>query len=127
MTKQEHDGIIHSYTSDEKAAFVGLINFHLRNDEDLKEIIPIDADNDDFFSAFGTGVLFCKMINKAVPGTIDERAINLGKKKPLNIYQIKENLTLAINSAKSIGCVMVSITAPLIIDKKEHTILGFTW
>jgi len=41
------------------------------------------------------------MINTAVPDTIDERAIN---KQKLNIYKERENLVLAINSAKAIGC-----------------------
>jgi plastin-1 len=65
------------------------------------------------------------MINHAVPNTIDPRAINT--KKPLNIFQIKENLTLAISSAKAIGCIIVSITPPLILEKREHIILGIVW
>lgn len=34
---------------------------------------------------------------------------------------------MAINSARAIGCVMVNITAPLIIEKREHIILGMVW
>jgi len=34
---------------------------------------------------------------------------------------------LAINSAASIGCVTISITPPLIQEKREHIILGFIW
>lgn len=34
---------------------------------------------------------------------------------------------MAIQSAKAIGCVMVSITAPLIIDQRPHIILGMVW
>jgi hypothetical protein len=64
-------------------------------------IIPINPDNEDLFAAVKNGVLLCKLINSAVPDTIDDRAIN---KKKMNIYKEKENLVLAINSAKSIGC-----------------------
>jgi len=39
-------------------------------------IIPINPNNEDLFSAVKNGVLLCKMINTAVPDTIDERAIN---------------------------------------------------
>ena len=39
------------------------------------------------------------------------RAIN---KTKLNVFKEKENLVLAINSAKSIGCQVINITAPLI-------------
>ena len=71
------------------------------------------------------GILLCKMINLAAPDTIDERVINTGKNisifKVLTTYQIiilviilfpvqqHENLTLAINSAKAIGCVVIGI------------------
>ena len=71
------------------------------------------------------GMLLCKMINLAAPETIDERVINTGKNisifKVLKIYQLiylvlipfpvqqHENLTLAINSAKAIGCVVIGI------------------
>lgn len=48
-----------------------------------------------------------KLINVAVPGTIDERAINT--KKVLNPWERNENHTLALNSAKAIGCTVVNI------------------
>ena len=41
---------------------------------------------------------FSKLINFAVPDTIDPRAINTGKK--LSLFKKHENLTLAITSAK---------------------------
>jgi hypothetical protein len=65
------------------------------------------------------------MINKAVPGTIDVRAINT--KKPLIIFKKNENLNLSIESAKNIGCVMVNINNKLISSGREHIILGFIW
>lgn len=48
-----------------------------------------------------------KMINVAVPGTIDERAINT--KRVLNPWERNENHTLCLNSAKAIGCTVVNI------------------
>ena len=68
---------------------------------------------------------FSKMINHAVPGTIEQKLINI--KKPLNVFQIKENLSQAIKGATQIGCVIVSITPPLIMEKREHIILGMIW
>ena len=41
---------------------------------------------------------YSKLINFAVPETIDDRAINTGKK--VSIFKKHENLSLAINSAK---------------------------
>ena len=48
-----------------------------------------------------------KLINLAVPGTIDERAINT--KRVLNPWERNENHTLCLNSAKAIGCTVVNI------------------
>jgi hypothetical protein len=41
----------------------------------------------DLFSAGSDGILMCKLINKACYDTIDERALNLPDKKPLNKFQ----------------------------------------
>lgn len=64
-------------------------------------LVPINPLDDDLFDKVKNGILLCKMINSACPDTLDERAIN---KTKLNIFKEKENLVLAINSSKSIGC-----------------------
>lgn len=51
--------------------------------------------------------LCSKLINVAVPGTIDERAVNM--KRMLNPWERNENHTLCLNSAKAIGCTVVNI------------------
>lgn len=60
------------------------MNFYLKDDADLKDVLPIQPSSEAIFDVVGNGILLCKMINKACPGTILEKAIN--KKKPLNIY-----------------------------------------
>lgn len=50
----------------------------------------------------------------AVPGTIDERAINT--KSMLNPWERNENHTLCLNSAKAIGCTVVNIGTQDIIE-----------
>jgi plastin-1 len=47
------------------------------------------------------------LINRAIPNTIDERAIN--KKEIINIFQKTENLNLALSAAKSIGAHVINI------------------
>ena len=74
----------HSYSHEEKEAFCLFINFYLKDDADLKDLLPIDPTGENLFEAISSGILLCKMINKAQPGTILEKAIN--KKLPLNIY-----------------------------------------
>jgi plastin-1 len=115
----------HTYSDDEKTAFCNIINQHLRNDPDLAGFLPINPSDNDIFQKCGNGVLLCKLINAASPGTIFEKAIN--QKANMNIFQIKENLNLAINAAKSIGCTVVSIFPESIIEQKEYLILGLIW
>lgn len=55
-----------------------------------------------------------KLINVAVPGTIDERAINM--KSMLNPWERNENHTLGLNSAKAIGCTVVNIDSQDFIE-----------
>jgi hypothetical protein len=71
-----------------------------------------------------TPLSLSKLINDAVPDTIDERVINKGK---LNTFKIHENQTLAINSAKSIGCNVVNIGPQDLIDGIPHLVLGIVW
>ena len=53
-------------------------------------------------------------MNLASPGTIDERVINI--KARLNQWEQNENHTLALNSARAIGCQVVNISS---IDLSE--------
>ncbi|KAL8252137.1 hypothetical protein R6Q59_035830 [Mikania micrantha] len=50
---------------------------------------------------------YSKLINVAVPGTIDERAINT--KTSLGPWERNENHTLCLNFSKAIGCTVVNI------------------
>ncbi|KAE8730506.1 Fimbrin-3 [Hibiscus syriacus] len=97
----------HAINESEKASYVKHINNYLAEDKFLKDILPIDPATDALFELAKDGVLLCKLINIAVPGTIDERAINT--KKVLNPWERNENHTLCLNSAKAIGCTVVNI------------------
>lgn len=57
-----------------------------------------------------------KLINVAVPGTIDERAINT--KRVLNPWERNENHTLCLNSAKAIGCTVVNIGTQDLVEAR---------
>ena len=52
----------------------------------------------------------------AVPGTIDERAINT--KGVLNPWERNENHTLCLNSAKAIGCTVVNIGTQDLVEAR---------
>ncbi|KAE8685245.1 Fimbrin-1 [Hibiscus syriacus] len=97
----------HAINESEKASYVKHINNYLAEDKFLKDFLPINPATDALFELAKDGVLLCKLINIAVPGTIDERAINT--KKVLNPWERNENHTLCLNSAKAIGCTVVNI------------------
>ncbi|KAJ0113666.1 hypothetical protein Patl1_01894 [Pistacia atlantica] len=97
----------HAINESEKASYVAHINSYLAEDPFLKKYLPIDPATNELFEVAKDGVLLCKLINVAVPGTIDERAINT--KRVLNPWEKNENHTLGLNSAKAIGCTVVNI------------------
>ncbi|GMI69131.1 fimbrin-like protein 2, FIMBRIN5 [Hibiscus trionum] len=112
----------HSINESEKASYVQHINSYLAEDKFLKDFLPIDPATDALFELAKDGVLLCKLINVAVPGTIDERAINT--KKVLNPWERNENHTLCLNSAKAIGCTVVNIGTQDLVEGRPHLILG---
>lgn len=112
----------HTISESEKASYVAHINNHLAEDPFLKNYLPIDPKTNQLFELAKDGVLICKLINVAVPGTIDERAINT--KKPLNPWERNENHTLCLNSAKAIGCTVVNIGTQDLVEGRTHLIMG---
>lgn len=124
LSEGSAEGTTHSFSEEEKLAFVDWINYQLEKDPDLTKVLPIPEDGDGLFQSVYDGLVLCKLINSSVPNTIDERAINKGK---LNVFTIQENQTLALNSASSIGCNIINIGAQDIMDGKPHLVLGLMW
>ena len=113
---------VHSYSDDETVAFTDWVNGALASDPELKTVLPIKDGG--LFEACKNGIVLCKLINDAVPDTIDERAIN---KKATHSVQISENITLMLNSARAIGCNIVNIDAEDIKAGTPHLVLGLIW
>ncbi|KAJ3280986.1 Fimbrin, actin-bundling protein, partial [Blyttiomyces sp. JEL0837] len=97
----------------------------LGGDKDLKHRFPIDIRTMQIFSECKDGLILAKLINDSVPGTIDERVLNLSKK--LNPFQMTENNNVVVNSAKAIGCSVVNIGSQDLIEGREHLVLGLIW
>ncbi|KAG1330842.1 fimbrin-2 [Cocos nucifera] len=114
--------LLHTISESEKAAYVAHINSYLGGDGSLGRYLPIDPMTDDLFEKSKDGLLLCKLINVAVPGTIDERAINT--KRVLNPWEKNENHTLCLNSAKAIGCTVVNIGTQDLAEGRPHLVLG---
>ncbi|TVU29490.1 hypothetical protein EJB05_21056 [Eragrostis curvula] len=114
--------LLHVINESEKTSYVNHINNFLGEDPFLKNFLPVDPASNELFNLVRDGVLLCKLINVAVPGTIDERAINT--KKDLNPWERNENHTLGLNSAKAIGCTVVNIGTQDLIEARPHLVLG---
>ncbi|KAL0914783.1 hypothetical protein M5K25_015162 [Dendrobium thyrsiflorum] len=112
----------HTISESEKASYVTHINTCLAEDKFLKDYLPLDPSSNALFDLAKDGVLLCKLINVAVPGTIDERAINT--KKVMNPWERNENHTLCLNSAKAIGCTVVNIGTQDLVEGRPHLVLG---
>ena len=121
MAEHGADEIVHTIREEEESAFSNYINNNLNQDPDLKTHLPVISD---LYVKIKDGLIICKLINLAVPETIDERGIN---KKNLNTYTKLENLTLCLMSAQSIGCNIVNIDADDLIKGKPHLVLGLLW
>ncbi|KAK3546245.1 hypothetical protein QTP70_025193 [Hemibagrus guttatus] len=117
-------GTQHSYSDEEKVAFVNWINKALANDPDCQHIIPMDPNTDSLFTSVKDGILLCKMVNHSQKETIDERVINTKKR---SMFNMTENLILALNSASAIGCMVVNIDAQDMIAGTPHLVLGLLW
>jgi hypothetical protein len=78
--------------------FADCINKSLKQDPDLKDLLPIDGLSDALFKAVHHGILLCKL---ASPDALDERVIATGKK--LSTFPVLANITLALSTAKSLG------------------------
>lgn len=114
-----------TFSEEEKAAFAKIINIVLADDKDVKNLLPLNPETLDLFPALKTGIILCKLVNSAVPGTIDERVIN--KKENMNIFLCAENLTLALAAMKSIGIKVIGIDTSTILNQKHTLILGILW
>ncbi|UYV85069.1 PLS3 [Cordylochernes scorpioides] len=124
MSAASSEGTTHSVRQEEQVAFSDWINSNLRNDPDLKHLLPIDNEGKGLYEKVKDGVLLCKIINHSCPETIDERAVN---KERLTLYTMHENLTLALNSAQAIGCNIINIDAHDLSKGKPHLVLGLLW
>lgn len=87
----------------------------MRKDEDVKDRIPMNADDETIFNVFDNGILLCKLIMQVDEECIDVRAIN--RKEGLNKYEIMENLKMGIAAAAAQGVRMIGIVPKSFIEK----------
>lgn len=122
--KNEQDEKIYSSVHGEQRLFSEWINNNLSNDPDLEHLLPIDPEGKDLYEKIKDGILLCKLVNNACPGTIDERAIY---KQDLTSQMKYDNLTLALGSAIAIGCNNENINADNLAAGQPNQVLNLLW
>eukprot|EP00958_Prasinococcus_capsulatus_P026153 scaffold4647_cov393-Prasinococcus_capsulatus_cf.AAC.11 len=100
---------------------VAVVSDLLKDDPFFDGKLPLDPHSTQLFELCKGGVALCKIINKVVVGTVDERALLTEASTPWEIYH---NCRLCINSAKAIGCKVVNVGEGDIADGTPHLILG---
>jgi plastin-1 len=115
---------ITTFSEEETAAYTRITNAVLSEDPHAVRHLPIDPETINLFAALKDGIILCKLVNLVEP-KIDVRVINV--KPNLNIYQMTENLNLAINTSKAIGVTVVGINSTTIMELKYSLILGLLW
>lgn len=125
IQKLGNEASFSSFSNEERSAYAKVIVECLYKDPDCQKYFPIDPETNDVFKILTDGVILCKLINCAENGTIDERVIN--KKQNMNIFLMNENLRLAINASKAIGCQVISIFPETIMEQRYEMILGLLW
>ena len=71
----EHGGK-HSYSIEERGMFARLINESLKDDEDVKDRIPMPTEDESLFHVFDNGLALCKLMMLINAECIDSRALN---------------------------------------------------
>ena len=118
----------HTINEDERTEFTRHINGVLAGDVDIGDRLPFPTDTFEMFDQCKDGLVLSKLINDAVPDTIDERVLNRSKgTRKLNNFTMTENNNLVISSAKSLGLSVVNIGAQDLMEGREHLILGLIW
>jgi len=119
----------HVVLKEEQEAFSSWINGNMQKLDSVKHLLPLHEGGEDLYHKVDDGVLLCELINMAVPETIDSRAINKAKNGKVGIFRKHENLTLAINSAKAIGCTTINMDSHTFTEgeKRKHIVLGLIW
>lgn len=120
--------VSHTINEDERTEFTRHINGVLAGDADIGDRLPFPTDTFEMFDQCKDGLVLSKLINDAVPDTIDERVLNRSKgTKKLNNFTMTENNNIVISSAKSLGLSVVNIGSQDLMEGREHLILGLIW
>eukprot|EP01116_Phalansterium_solitarium_P003460 TRINITY_DN1428_c0_g1_i1.p1 TRINITY_DN1428_c0_g1~~TRINITY_DN1428_c0_g1_i1.p1 ORF type:complete len:1059 (-),score=472.95 TRINITY_DN1428_c0_g1_i1:345-3521(-) len=92
---------VFTYSREELSGIVDHINSKLKNDADVRHIVPINPENEDIFLAVSDGILLCKFINAIVPESIPPKMIAI--KVPMRPMDQAHNILSALKASLKLG------------------------
>ncbi|KAG7220794.1 hypothetical protein INR49_031451 [Caranx melampygus] len=116
MSRISSEGTQHSYSDEEKVAFVNWINKALVKDEDCQHLLPMNPHDES---------LFTSQNDQPVSARHNRRKSHQHQKA--HHLQNDRESGLALNSASAIGCTVVNIDAHDLMAGKPHLVLGLFW
>lgn len=114
-------GSTHTYLIEERSVFSRMINKELKDDELLKDRLPMNVDSEDLFHIMSDGLVLIRLLNRIEKDLIDMRTVNKGSN--LNIYKIRENLNLGLTACSGL-IKLVGIDATAFLEKKPYLVLA---
>jgi hypothetical protein len=105
-------GSMHTYETEEAEAFSVFLNTLLGDEKGLAHLLPLNPQSNDIFTKHEDGLILLKLLNRAIPGCVDERKVNHPRRgSVLNVFKKNENLNYFLKIAHEEGCNFVNIGA----------------
>ncbi len=114
---------VHHFSDEEKDEVINLITKLLKSDKDVSQHFPM-TNSEKLFEKFADGLILAKLINEAVPDTIDLKNLRL---ENIKTFDAIENNAAVIKGAKDIGCQVSNITPADLSKGTPHLVFGLLW
>jgi hypothetical protein len=119
-------GAHHTFDVEERNMIARLFNNVLGDDEYVGERFPIDPESDDLWHVMSDGMVLIRLMHHIDKESVDMRAVNMGKKGHVNIFEVRQNINYGLTLAKG-KIKLIGIDASVFLEKKPHMLLGVCW
>lgn len=96
------------------------------NDEYVGDRFPIEPESEDLWHVLADGVVMIRVINAIDKDAVDMRTVNKGKNGVCNIFEVRQNIDLAMNLCKG-RIKMTGVNPSAFLEKKPHYLLGMSF
>jgi hypothetical protein len=108
------------FDESEQQALVKHLNWALRDDPDVQQMLPIKIEGSGIFDVVTSGILLSKFVAYVDPSALDSRALNLQHGEHLEMAQMLQNHTLCLNAAISVGCGVQGLSASQMLSSRDN-------